>query len=292
MGRKVRVGLVWSAALLFTLQFSQVLATKPVEAGYEAATPPQSVQWCSGRPGDSRSYCWRNCTSYVAYKLSKSGVPKQYFAKLGHAKQWAEAASKRGIRKGTVPRVGAVAYWNGGEFGHVAWVEAVHADGSVLASSYNGFTESYSVQDRVRPEGYIYFGNVSAKAPQNITLTQALGRAVYKTNVLSKGKSLRPNQYLGPKDTRYGLVLQGDGNLVLYNRRFRPLWRSQTEGSGADRLIVQPDGNLVLYDGARAVWSSRTDGQRATMLAAQGDGNVVLYDKNWLALWATHTENL
>jgi hypothetical protein len=58
------------------------------------------------------------------------------------------------------------------------------------------------------------------------------------------------------------LVLQSDGNLVLYGENGTiALWSSDTWNSGSNRLIMQSDGNLVLYNNEGAVWSSGTTGQ-------------------------------
>lgn len=62
----------------------------------------------------------------------------------------------------------------------------------------------------------------------------------------------------------------------------------------ARRLLVQNDGNLVIYDSRdTAIWNSETGGQGEApyKLRMQGDGNLVLYDVNDQALWATGTDN-
>ena len=43
------------------------------------------------------------------------------------------------------------------------------------------------------------------------------------------------------------LIMQSDGNLVLYNKNGKALWASGTAGQAGDRLEVQTDGNLVVY---------------------------------------------
>ncbi|MFD0590264.1 patatin-like phospholipase family protein [Paenibacillus sp. GCM10027627] len=51
-------------------------------------------------------------------------------------------------------------------------------------------------------------------------------------------------------------VLQGDGNLVIYDEGSRVRWSSNTWQHPGSRLVLQDDGNVVIYrpDG-RAVWS-------------------------------------
>ena len=86
------------------------------------------------------------------------------------------------------------------------------------------------------------------------------------------------------------LVLQSDGNLVLYGENGTiALWSSDTWNSGSNRLIMQSDGNLVLYNNEGAVWSSGTTGQGANRLVVQDDGNLVLYTAQNVAIWATNT---
>lgn len=81
------------------------------------------------------------------------------------------------------------------------------------------------------------------------------------------------------------LVLQGDGNLVLYDPAGRARWASGARGV---RVAVQRDGNVVLYSAAGpAVWSTGTAAPwpPATVeLALQPDGNLVLYSSG--ARWA------
>lgn len=99
------------------------------------------------------------------------------------------------------------------------------------------------------------------------------------------------------------LVVQGDGNLVIYSRDGRPLWwtwdgvtlpagRSMPVGlqltspNQQVRLVPQGDGNLVLYGPRGPLWQSDTRGTNGR-LALQGDGNLVLYNGSGAPLWFT-----
>jgi hypothetical protein len=95
---------------------------------------------------------------------------------------------------------------------------------------------------------------------------------------------------------RYQLVLQSDGNLVLYGLRGRVLggatWASGTDGQAATQAVLQNDGNFVVYGSlgrvlGGATWASGTDS--GTTLIMQNDGNLVLYNSNGEAVWATDT---
>ncbi len=66
-----------------------------------------------------------------------------------------------------------------------------------------------------------------------------------------------------PREGQYKwLGNQGDGNLVIYTETqpYRALWASGTAGQGASTLIMQNDGNLVLYKtGNVPIWASHTN---------------------------------
>jgi lysophospholipase L1-like esterase len=95
---------------------------------------------------------------------------------------------------------------------------------------------------------------------------------------------------------QFHLVLQADGNLVLYGPQRRALWASGTEGQPAAEAVMQPDGNLVVYGTrrgnrvgtGRALWASGTNGLVGADLRIQDDGNVVIYHKG-RAAWSTGT---
>lgn len=104
------------------------------------------------------------------------------------------------------------------------------------------------------------------------------------------GGRLFPGQSLKSANEQRELILQGDGNLVLYNKDRKPLWASGTDGKQAAFLNMQPDGNLVLYDTSyKPLWNSRTAGTGESRLHIQGDGNLVLYTRTGRATWATYT---
>lgn len=105
---------------------------------------------------------------------------------------------------------------------------------------------------------------------------------------LNPGQSLAPGQYIRSLDRRYALLLQGDGNLVLYGPAYHSLWATDSSESLADRLVMQTDGNLVLYRGSQAIWTTQTNGVPEAFLQLQDDGNLVIYSGS-TSHWATHT---
>jgi len=60
------------------------------------------------------------------------------------------------------------------------------------------------------------------------------------------------------------LVMQGDGNLVLYGKDNSAVWSTNTHkrANGPYNFVMQEDGNLVLYaEGNRVLWASNTAGK-------------------------------
>ncbi|MFO0579809.1 MAG: hypothetical protein U1A78_38035 [Polyangia bacterium] len=103
---------------------------------------------------------------------------------------------------------------------------------------------------------------------------------------------LRPGQYLNPGESLvsanglYKLIMQTDGNLVLYQNQ-RALWSSRSNGSQPKQAIMQTDGNFVVYFNNRGPWATgpRVPGSYIVM---QDDGNVVVYGGG-RAVWASGT---
>lgn len=115
---------------------------------------------------------------------------------------------------------------------------------------------------------------------------------------LAPGQSLQSNQSITSPNGRYMLIMQNDGNLVVYKTPAsvaNAIWASNTAGSGGKQVIMQMDGNLVVYKGngtspADAVWASNTVGPNNSLLLMQDDGNLVIYVlKAENSSWASNT---
>lgn len=111
-----------------------------------------------------------------------------------------------------------------------------------------------------------------------------------RTDRLLPGDRLRPGEGITSSDGRFDLVYQGDGNLVLY-RQGTALWASGTHGRSAGMVVMQHDGNFVMYDANNVpLWSSEGSwGHDGAWLIVQNDGNVVIYTHSGQPLWATNT---
>ncbi|MFT4621411.1 MAG: hypothetical protein ACI8PZ_000063 [Myxococcota bacterium] len=89
-------------------------------------------------------------------------------------------------------------------------------------------------------------------------------------------------------DARFVLVMQGDGNLVLYQGALA-LWSTMTHGNPDAWAAMQDDGNLVVYAASGwPLWSTETGGHPGAVLAVQDDGNLVITDAD-RPIWDSHT---
>lgn len=117
---------------------------------------------------------------------------------------------------------------------------------------------------------------------------------------LASGQSLQPGQSLQSPNQLHTLILQTDGNVVLYNRHSQPLWATDTGGLITPReFIMQTDGNLVLYDTSNSPkWASNTSGNSGAFFDIQDDGNLVIYQAGSQtqtaenALWASASNDM
>ncbi|XP_020572028.1 mannose-specific lectin-like [Phalaenopsis equestris] len=108
-------------------------------------------------------------------------------------------------------------------------------------------------------------------------------------NHLLAGERLRPGESL--VQGHYFFTMQYDCNLVLYDDS-TPIWASGTQGKGSGcYVIMQQDGNLVIYDSKKKpLWASNTNvGKGNYVLVLQKDRNVVIYSK---PIWATGTNKV
>jgi len=110
---------------------------------------------------------------------------------------------------------------------------------------------------------------------------------------MQSGEVLYPYQSISSPNGQYTLVYQGDGNLVLYrNSDRKALWASNTDRMPTGGVIMQSNGDLVIYDSVlNPIWTSDTWQHPGSRLVVQDDGNVVIYRPDNKAVWATNTED-
>ncbi|KAM0419088.1 hypothetical protein ACHAPT_012027 [Fusarium lateritium] len=109
---------------------------------------------------------------------------------------------------------------------------------------------------------------------------------------LQAGSSFGVNGSIKSPNGNYDLVLQGDGNFVVYAPAGRPLWATNTtDWPQPVTCILETDGNLRLLDQYnQESWSSGTGGQgnATSLLIIQDDGNVII-TTDGKTIWSTNT---
>jgi hypothetical protein len=88
----------------------------------------------------------------------------------------------------------------------------------------------------------------------------------------------------------FTLVMQGDGNLVLYEQDGPAVWDSGTYGQNCRGnqcfAAFQPDGNFVVYNGTTALWNSGTYGHPGAQLMLSAETpQLEIVDANQSILW-------
>jgi hypothetical protein len=95
---------------------------------------------------------------------------------------------------------------------------------------------------------------------------------------LHPGQCLHPAQALASQNKLYRLIMQADGNVVLYDHQSHPIWTTNTKGCTPREFAMQTDGNLVLYStDNKPRWASGTHNNPGAFLNVQDDGNLVIY---------------
>ena len=91
---------------------------------------------------DDWAFYWGECVSYAAFAVRTYSPHKDFVnnwrgAHFGNAKEWDETSRKLGIRVDQTPTVGAIAQHSRNKNGHVAYITAVHDDGTFDINEYN-----------------------------------------------------------------------------------------------------------------------------------------------------------
>lgn len=255
-----------------------------------AGTDDYPAQWRNAAQDstiDSWGYYNRECTSFVAWRLhARNGfeMPRA----IGNAGSWGSWFSAHGYAVNGTPGVGAIAESSG----HVAWVEAVNGDGTVTIEEYNyNYNGTYN-ERRVAASTfhYIHARDIATSTPPPGAVPYpGVGSATFKGGAtLLVGQELHTNEYLMSANGQTVLVMQTDGNLVLYRATATALWNTGTGGHPGAYAVVQPDGNVVVYSAGNVpLWWTGTTG--VTALIVQTDGNLVGYPSGGPAEWQAGT---
>lgn len=120
--------------------------------------------------------------------------------------------------------------------------------------------------------------------------TPATAPTGYTDNILPVNGSLLNNRSILSSDGYTALTISQSGTLEL-RHDYQTVWSAPTSAGAGAHLVVQNDGNLVLYKKSGEVaWHSGTNGNGEVKLHVQEDGNLVLYKvSNGSPVWYTGT---
>ncbi|NQX03849.1 hypothetical protein HQQ82_03445 [Rathayibacter sp. VKM Ac-2856] len=108
------------------------------------------------------------------------------------------------------------------------------------------------------------------------------------TDTLFTGETLRGGRRLTSADGRFRAEMQTDGNFVGYGPQ-GVVWSTGTRGAG-NRLVLQTDGNAVIYGSDDSVrWSSGTRGTDLR-LGIDNGGSLIIVDPADTVLWTSQAQ--
>jgi surface antigen len=195
----------------------------------------KSTGWPGAKYGAGNAsrnqYGYHNCTLYAAYRIAHNGVDDPGWS--DNANGWDTKAASHGTRVDQSPALGSVAQWNGGKFGHLAYVD-------VVTSTYVEVTDdNYGLNytDRWR------IARTSPAWPDNFIHFKDAGTADLEA--------------FGPAGNLY--FYKGGGNGAFVSRalvgnggwnQFSAIAAADFNGDGkADLEAFGPAGNLYFYKG-------------------------------------------
>lgn len=117
-----------------------------------------------------------------------------------------------------------------------------------------------------------------------------VGNAVYLgTDHLIVNQTMQANEYITSSNIQSVLIMQSDGNLVVYTGPgYVATWSSGTYGNPGAYVQLQSNGDVVVYSATGSLlWHSGQYGSPSELLM-QPDGNLVEYGSG-IAMWYTAT---
>jgi len=184
---------------------------------------------------DSWGYNYRNCTSWVAWRLSTNNgytMPRA----IGDASAWGGYFSSHGVVVNHTPAIGAIAWESGGD--HVAYVESVVSGGSqVTISEYN---EAYYPGRPTAGDGLYDTRPVATSAFEYIHVKDLSGGGGYEAAFEANTTSLWTAGSAGTGDHGLGMMrgtspsiaaLPGGGYEIAFQANTGSLWTTGSAGT-------------------------------------------------------------
>ncbi len=214
--------------------FSQCEKRGYGHAGYRAR---QKVSHWNMRAGT-------NCTNYVAYRLTNKRLTARPPG-TGSALTWASAARAAGVPVVRTPRRGDIAWWGAhrgasGKLGHVAYVERVLRNGTVVVSEDNmnrAFSWRKIPKGRHYPQRFIRYPRSDGSVSGRLTAASAAdGRVTVEGSASEPDRPGAPVRYL----VTIGAPRDGEpvDRFEFSTAHFVFRWWRSTEVTGQHRVYL------------------------------------------------------
>ena len=136
---------------------------------------------------------------------------------------------------------------------------------------------------------YLHHSSIQVHTKPSITHHKFLHLSHLLLHCSSQKTLDSSSQLAAPKlspNRQWRLVMQGDGNLVIYNvATGKYKWSTCTGCSGATRAVMQQDGLLCLYsDAGELKWNSYTR-DAGSVLRLKDDGVLAIVNKIGWTVW-------
>lgn len=185
-------------------------------------------------------------------------------------------------------------------------IEGYDLDDNNCATWVNTLLKTMGVSES-RREQYGEFDGIDWGEEESFSSDYFLYRLSKKNtakNTLAAGESLKAGERLISANGSYIMRMQeDDGNLCIYNyakgRQGRFVWGSMKYGFKNAKLVMQTDGNLVVYNGGNAAkWSSQTHpyynsqfktaSNKPVKAVLENDGKLKLYTAAGAVVWSSN----
>jgi len=162
----------------------------------------------------------------------------------------------------------------------------LQTDGNLIVNGVAGLAWQSGITTATNPllalqdDGNLVVNGPNAVWASNSTVLTACGAASPTT--ISAGAIIASGGCLISPNKQYELIMQTDGNLVLYYlNQGDPLWATNTAGNPGAQLRLWPSGGMSLQaPGNIFIWSSPTNMVPSAVLALQDNGNVQEFGNN------------
>lgn len=210
-----------------------------------------------------KAFNGHNCTNYAGYMLTLSGDAGPGVA-MGNAKDWDTSAANLGYLVNTTPTVGSIAQWDDGDYGHVAYVEAVNGSTITVsednAAPYNTFRWRTINTSGNWPDHFLHIKDATTVSGSNNLQLSTVGTdgKVYTLGQTSPG-TWSPNWAVingnvkstsvttTPDGLQHIAALGGDGNIYITHQQANKQWGgwSQVQAQVTQVAIAAtPEGKL------------------------------------------------